>query len=96
MSRLVEVTFSLLYVAGTGVMGFGILMGMTPSLDHTLDLSLFAAAAGLFLLAALIAALTWKSKDIWHPPLIVLSFMTVQFSICLGLGWDAYTHLHTM
>ncbi|HKM66199.1 MAG TPA: hypothetical protein VJX70_03460 [Candidatus Acidoferrum sp.] len=90
-----EIIFSLLFVAASGMTGFGLLISWVPATDHTLHLYLFAIAIGLLVLAVPIGYLMGgKAPGTWRPTIATTIAIVIEVLLCIWLGWDSYTHLH--
>jgi len=96
-SRAREIIFSLLFVAATGMTGFGFLIGWTPTRDHTLDFSLFSSSLVLLMVAVPIGYIKGRrTPGSWRPTTATTVAIVIELFLCIWLGWDSYTHLHHM
>ena len=96
LSKLRKIVFRILYGFATCLMVFGLLLAITPTNDHTLDLYVFGTSSGTFVLATLIGVLGPKSADRWHPSMPTYGLILFQLVVCLWLAWDSLTHLHRL
>jgi len=76
---------------------FGLLYERLPSLDLLAQMSIRAAAVGLFFLSiAIVVGLVWSARltiDVWHDPKFIFTIMLwAVYTLCLGayyvLGWS--------
>jgi hypothetical protein len=85
--------FTLLYVGATVLWTFGVLISPAPTTDRSSEFFFLTASLGLFIAAAIIGCWNWRNPQSWHPGLVFLLVLSLQFALALWLSWDYLAHI---